>query len=82
MVGVKLKMDVMQLFESYSEFADLARSIRAYGDWSYTCDKAFKEFNEWLAVENEGVVTKEEMRTLEMKYRELHKDDLKNKRGC
>lgn len=74
-------MDVMHLFESYSEFADLARAIRGYGDWSYTCDKVFNEFNEWLAVYNEGIVTREEMRLLEMKYKELHQDELKKEGG-
>lgn len=72
-------MDIMDLFESYSEFADLARDIIGYGDWSYTRDKVFNEFNEWLAVYNEGVVTREEMRLLELKYRELHQDELDQK---
>lgn len=71
------KMDVMHLFESYSEFIDLARDIRGYGEWSYMRDKVFNEFNEWLAVYDEGTVTREEMSLLEAKYRDLHQNDLK-----
>lgn len=68
-------MDIMQLFESYCDFVDTSRSLIEPSAWSYKSRKALKYLNEWLAVEDEGVVTKEEMKLLEMKYRELHKDD-------
>lgn len=65
-------MDIMHLFESYCDFVDTSRSLIEFSPWSYKSRKALKYFNEWLAVENEGVVTKEDMRLLEIKYRELH----------
>lgn len=69
-------MDVMHLFESYSEFADHARDIKGYGDWSYKSKKALHDLNEWFAVYNEGVVTREGMKLLEDRYRELHQEEL------
>ena len=74
-------MDIMNLFESYCEFVDLSRELIEPSVWCYKSRKALRLLNEWFAVENEGVVTKEDMKMLEMKYRELHKDDLKNTRG-
>ena len=57
-----------KIFESYTDFADNARNIRGYGNWHSTSKKALKDLNEWLAVDELGPVTKEEMKDLEERY--------------
>lgn len=66
----------MDWFESYADFADHARDIIGYGDWTYKSKKALHDLNEWLLVGEEGPVTQDEMEFLESMYRDLHRDEL------
>lgn len=66
---------VEDLFESYKDFVEHARSIRGYGSWHSNSLKALNDFNEWLSVFDEGTVTQFEMSFLETMYCEYMKDD-------
>lgn len=63
------------LLEIYKDFVEHAMDIKGYGSWHSTCEKTFNDFNDWLAVGNDGTVTQFEMSFLEAMYVESRKND-------